>query len=477
MAEDLTELCRRMQLSDKETNRVSLRWEPILKSQKEAQFSILFKILTNRVFNAEAFKGTVRSLWAGSGGVTIRDIEENLFMAVFRTSADIEKVFVQSPWTFDKKLILMVRFTGNLQPTEVRFSQSAFWIRVHNLPIKSMIREVGEDIGHGIGRLVEVDVPDNGFGWGKYLRIRVEIDVMEPLLRGKVLQGAEEGESEPFWVDFKYEHLPIFCYRCGKLGHSSNECVVGRGSDRTTEYVGEKWGSWLRAPVTRVGNVKRSRQPEAHSNEERDTLVNSSANATVVEGHRTPARVVVGDEEISNVMRPENMEGIDPKECTMEQVQLNPRIPDLSPQRSYPNSLNFQFEVGDKDGQDLRWTGDEQDTVIIPTSQLVGVHATTNVGNLAQEITKSAEEDLTCQVVDEGPPKKPKWKKRARGQVSRVAPSSLVPHLGKRSAVAYNEGSEEDVQEPALKRRGINGEALAVNRLFAEAVAQPRQSL
>ena len=72
-----------------------------------------------------------------------------------------------------KKLVQIVRFEGDLQPTVVKFKHSAFWIRVFNLPIKSMIREVGEDIGRGIGRLVEVDVPENGLGWGKYLRIKI----------------------------------------------------------------------------------------------------------------------------------------------------------------------------------------------------------------------------------------------------------------------------------------------------------------
>ena len=97
MVEELADLCRCMQLSNKEKHRISLRRDPIVKSKKEAQFSILFKILSTKLFNADAFNGTVRSLWVGHGGVTIRDIEENLFMAVFREKDDMERVFVKSP--------------------------------------------------------------------------------------------------------------------------------------------------------------------------------------------------------------------------------------------------------------------------------------------------------------------------------------------------------------------------------------------
>ena len=97
MVEELANLCRRMKLFDKEKHHVSLRKEPITKSKKEAQFSILFKLLTTRLFNVEAFKGTVQSLWARHGGVTIRDIDDNLFLVVFREQDDLERVFVKSP--------------------------------------------------------------------------------------------------------------------------------------------------------------------------------------------------------------------------------------------------------------------------------------------------------------------------------------------------------------------------------------------
>ena len=62
-----------------------------------------------------------------------------------------------------------------------------------------MVEEVGEDIANNIGRLVEVDVPNNGIGWGRFLRLWVEIDITKPLLRGKIL---EEDEGKPSWVDF-----------------------------------------------------------------------------------------------------------------------------------------------------------------------------------------------------------------------------------------------------------------------------------
>ena len=59
MVEELADLCRRMNLSDKEKRCISLRKDPLANLKKEAQFSILFKLLTFRPFNTDSFKGTV----------------------------------------------------------------------------------------------------------------------------------------------------------------------------------------------------------------------------------------------------------------------------------------------------------------------------------------------------------------------------------------------------------------------------------
>ena len=81
MVEELEELCRRLHLSDHEKHHLRLRSATVLESKQEAQYSILFKLLTNRPFNGEVFKGTVRFLWAMLGGLTFHDIDDNLFMA------------------------------------------------------------------------------------------------------------------------------------------------------------------------------------------------------------------------------------------------------------------------------------------------------------------------------------------------------------------------------------------------------------
>jgi hypothetical protein len=113
------------------------------------------------------------------------------------------------------------------------------WVRVLDLPMDMMNRVYGELIGGWIGRYITVEVDDEGMAWGKDLRIRVEIKMDQPLVRGVPLKESEE-ESEGKWFDIKYERIPHFCFDCGRLVHSVEGCLAEK------EDV-KQWGEWLQA--------------------------------------------------------------------------------------------------------------------------------------------------------------------------------------------------------------------------------------
>ena len=67
MAEELEELCRHIRLSEHEKQHIQVPKERVLKSHQKAKFSVLFKLLTIRTFNGDAFKNSVRAMWASHG--------------------------------------------------------------------------------------------------------------------------------------------------------------------------------------------------------------------------------------------------------------------------------------------------------------------------------------------------------------------------------------------------------------------------
>ena len=95
---------------------------------------------------------------------------------------------------------------------------------------------------------MEVDVEDTGVQWGRYLRVRVLMDVTKKLMRGKKV--AIEGD-EARWVHFKYERLPNFCYNCGLLSHDMRDCLDLSRNEKQPDSDGLQYGAWLRGEFLR----------------------------------------------------------------------------------------------------------------------------------------------------------------------------------------------------------------------------------
>ena len=184
------------------------------------------KIMTHRSISLDTLRKNLRMLWKTNG------LEAELFLVEFGDVKDKKKVLDMSPWSFEKQLVIIQEFEGELTPKEMELKWSPFWIQIFNLPLMSRTKETSWAIGSSLGTAMEVDVPDSGVHWGKCLRVRVQIDATKRLVRGKRIT-IEGGKSR--WVQFKYERLPNFCYRCGPLSHALKDCPASLDNGRTVD--------------------------------------------------------------------------------------------------------------------------------------------------------------------------------------------------------------------------------------------------
>lgn len=65
------------------------------------------------------------------------------------------------PWCFEKQLVLMQEFQGELVPKDIVMKWAPFWIQIFNLPLKSKTKETGWTIGSKLVEVLEVDVMES----------------------------------------------------------------------------------------------------------------------------------------------------------------------------------------------------------------------------------------------------------------------------------------------------------------------------
>ncbi|KAH1083305.1 hypothetical protein J1N35_023066 [Gossypium stocksii] len=118
------------------------------------------------------------------------------------------------------------------------------WIklRIFNIPLEYMDKQVAIDVGKAIGEVVAIDWRDSNGKWTEYIRVRVKIDVLKPLRRAVYL--VRNDDIEIICV-IKYECLPAFCHICGLINHTTQK----HDNEEEQDEQNLQYGSWLRASV------------------------------------------------------------------------------------------------------------------------------------------------------------------------------------------------------------------------------------
>ncbi|XP_041009453.1 uncharacterized protein LOC121253514 [Juglans microcarpa x Juglans regia] len=299
MAEELSKLWEGFNLTDIEKEVVNFSAEDISRAEERAKKCLLICILMDKNLNKEAFKTTMSKIWNPEGAVSFTKVGYHKFLVELQKAMDIERVKKGTPWSFHKNLIYFKEFDSKIPLSEVVFTHEPFWLQLHGLPPAAMIKKGGERISSAVGDVLNIEVDEDGIGWGKFLRIRVMMDITKPLPRGKMIKV----DGKQRWIEFKYERLPLFYFPCGAIQHDSSFCARGNSKIIDKREAQSQYGQWLRATgMNLMGNGGKGRGfrlPVNFQNSERDagrkdSLINNGTqayqqeNSTAVEQGNQP---------------------------------------------------------------------------------------------------------------------------------------------------------------------------------------------
>ncbi|XVF24670.1 hypothetical protein REPUB_Repub13aG0147300 [Reevesia pubescens] len=244
MAEDLEALWARLSLTENEKVEVVLGEDSFEDSLLAGHFCLIGKAFTHKVVNLEAMRTVFQKVWKVRSGLQVSEVGDKIFAFIFEDIKKKNWVLLNQPWSFNKFLIVFRDFDGFSSPESTSFVSCPFWVQIHGLPLALMNDRVVHSIVQSMGHIIDPDFGDSSVRWARFARVKVDLDISTPLLRGKevMLNGRDK-----IVVMFKYEKLPEFCYIYGRLDHQENNCATGISMKMNTGQCVRQYGKWLRA--------------------------------------------------------------------------------------------------------------------------------------------------------------------------------------------------------------------------------------
>ncbi|KAK2657890.1 hypothetical protein Ddye_010942 [Dipteronia dyeriana] len=163
-------------------------------------------------------------------------------------------VWSHGPWNFDHCLIILEKPREPGEVSKMEFNRAAFWVQLYNVPLMGMNKQGTRVLTEKIWEVIELPNESRDC-WGKFLCVKVGIDVTKPIIR--FLRLWLDDFDTVITIPIKYERLPEFCYGCGLIGYSLCECINIEARKTALENHKPEFGDWLRlTPSSRPKGAK-----------------------------------------------------------------------------------------------------------------------------------------------------------------------------------------------------------------------------
>ncbi|MBA0878325.1 hypothetical protein Goshw_007137 [Gossypium schwendimanii] len=190
-------------------------------------------LLTEELIQLSVKGSKMKSLWKIKNKFEIQTAGQNLFLIAFEMEEDLELIMEGRPWLFRKSLILFDRITQSVERSQIRLNSSPVWLKVGPCLPEFDKKDLLHAIGVTFGRIIRSEIN------GEWCRLKINLDVQKPLRRGIFVSVNNKNK---WWISFKYEKLPTFCFGCGKLGHGLSG---GSDPDLIDDGKAEEANNWL----------------------------------------------------------------------------------------------------------------------------------------------------------------------------------------------------------------------------------------
>lgn len=193
---------------------------PSIHHERERSFGCLVgRFVDYRSLSVQEFQVAINNSWHLEGPVTVLHQAGNFFILQVENLADHDDLR-SGPWNINGALLLLRPWVADRPLHSIDFSTAALWIQISGAPLEYMTPTMAVRLVALLGTVVSVDRRTVDRENLEYMRVRVEIPILRPLISGAL--RLENGD--PVWLHFSYERIFKACFKCGCVGHMPNHC-------------------------------------------------------------------------------------------------------------------------------------------------------------------------------------------------------------------------------------------------------------
>ncbi|OMO89468.1 hypothetical protein COLO4_19745 [Corchorus olitorius] len=237
--EQLSSFCSKLSINEGEQSKVVITKEWLEESDDGMPvYFLIGKLFAKKRANLEGMRTTLFNAWGLETGLVVKEMADKVYLFSFEEESDRHRVLVNQPWHFNRNLLALKGYDGVEKPETIIFYTCPFWIRIYELLPIMMTEKIGAAVAGAAGKVLEID-----HQWGKFLRVRVLVDLLQPIM-DKTEVTSPYGEIE---AEFCYEDMPDFCFICGMFDHvSEGDCLLAVEMRKSQGFVTKKYSAKLK---------------------------------------------------------------------------------------------------------------------------------------------------------------------------------------------------------------------------------------